>query len=136
MDYVKCIDIVKMIGEHQNDLWGKFILRKCYEQELGTDISWRTKQAQEQGAGIINIRDLLIKKLDDISYKQSTTMALSEGVIIKDKEQLYYYTIFRTYFCPPKDEECSSTRCPKCNCCFKWKGRFCRTCGAFPVIPQ
>jgi asparagine synthase (glutamine-hydrolysing) len=136
MYYVKSIDIVKMVGEHANDLWGKFILRKCYEQEIGTDIAWRTKLAQEQGAGITNIRDLLLKKFDDISYKENTTRALSEGVIIKDKEQLYYYTIFRSYFSPPKDEKCSSARCPKCNCCFRWKGTFCRICGAFPVIPR
>ena len=136
MYYVKCIDIVKMIGEHVNELWGKFILRKCYEYELGAEIVWRTKLAQEQGAGTIKIRDLLIKNLDDISYKEHTTKALSEGVIIKDKEHLYYYKIFRNYFSPPKEEECSSSRCPKCNCCFKWKGRFCRTCGAFPVTPR
>jgi asparagine synthase (glutamine-hydrolysing) len=135
MDYCKSINIVKMIGEHETELWGKFILRKCFEQELGTKIVWRTKLAQEQGAGIINIRNLLMNNVDDLSYEEETTKALSEGVIIKDKEQLYYYKVFRTYFPPPKDEECSSTRCPKCNCCFKWNGRFCRTCGAFPVIP-
>ncbi|MCD6037899.1 MAG: putative asparagine synthase [Nitrososphaeraceae archaeon] len=134
--YAKSIDIVKLIGEHLNDSWGKFILRKCYEQELGNEIVWRPKLAQEQGAGVINIRDLLIKNLDDGSYKQNTTKALSEGVIIKDKEQLYYYSIFRMYFSPPKEEECLSVRCPKCNCCFKWKGRFCRTCGSFPVEPR
>jgi asparagine synthase (glutamine-hydrolysing) len=134
--YAKSIDIVKLIGEHLNDWWGKFILRKCYEQELGNEIVWRPKQAQEQGAGVINIRDLLIKNLDDGSYKQNTTKALSEGVIIKDKEQLYYYSIFRMYFSPPKEEECLSVRCPKCNCCFKWRGSFCRTCGSFPVEPR
>ncbi len=133
MRYAKCIDTVKMIGEHVNEFWGKFILRRCYEHQLGSDVVWRTKLAQEQGAGTIKIRDILIKNLDDTSYRENTTKALSEGVIIKDKEQLYYYTIFRKFFSPPKEEQCSSSRCPKCNCCFKWKGRFCRTCGAFPV---
>lgn len=135
MHYAKCIDTVKMIGEHVNELWGKFILRRCYEHQLGSGVVWRTKLAQEQGAGTIKIRDILIKNLDDTSYRENITKALSEGVTIKDKEQLYYYKIFRKYFSPPKEEQCSSSRCPKCNCCFKWKGRFCRTCGAFPVIP-
>jgi asparagine synthase (glutamine-hydrolysing) len=136
MYYCKSIDIDKMVGKHVNELWGKFVLRKCFEQELGAKIVWRTKLAQEEGAGIINIRNLLMKRLDDSSYKEDITKALFEGVIIKDKEQLYYYKIFRTYFSPPKYEECSSARCPNCSCCFKWKGRFCRTCGAFPVTPH
>jgi asparagine synthase (glutamine-hydrolysing) len=136
MDYAKSVDIVKLKGEYMNVSWGKFILRKCYEHELGAEIVWRSKLPQEEGSGIINLREVLIKKIKDSSYKYNATKALAEGVLIRDKEQLYYYSIFRKYFSPPKEEECSSARCPKCNCCFTWKGRFCRTCGAFPVVPQ
>ncbi|MDQ3983862.1 MAG: asparagine synthase-related protein, partial [Thermoproteota archaeon] len=38
--YAKSIDNAKLIGEHLNDSWGKFILRKCYEHELGNEIVW------------------------------------------------------------------------------------------------
>jgi asparagine synthase (glutamine-hydrolysing) len=61
---------------------------------------------------------------------------LSEGVSIRNKEHLYYYLLYRRRFPPPGVEyKGSEPRCPNCLCQFKWKGRYCRTCGSYPVLP-
>jgi asparagine synthase (glutamine-hydrolysing) len=68
-----------------------------------------------------------------------------ESVKIRSKEHLHYYAIFRSYFPPPKEEEendddnnnndgCRS-RCSECRGCIATDARFCRKCGAFPVVP-
>src|SRR3712207_3337103 len=62
-----------------------------------------------------------------------------ENVKIRSKEHLHYYAIFRSYFPPPKeegkdDDNCTS-RCSDCRGCIAPDTRFCRKCGAFPVVP-
>jgi asparagine synthase (glutamine-hydrolysing) len=132
--YAKSIDVSHKIGRYRGYQWGKFILRKCFESDLGKEIVWRQKFAQEEGAGTVKIKKYFSNSFDE-DYQIETKQALSSGVKIRDKEHLYYYKLFRKYFSSPRDEECSSLRCPECNGCFNSIGKFCRICGAFPVIP-
>ena len=136
LTYAKSINTSEKIGEHSGQVWGKFILRRCYEFELGKQIAWRSKLAQEQGAGITNIKDFISKNMDDRVFHLGKKQALSDGVRIRDKEHLYYYIIFRKFFSPPKNESCPYRRCPECNGCFNSITQFCRICGAFPVAPR
>ena len=137
-NYAKSIDPTKKIGKYSGQWWGKLILRKCFEGELGKEIVWRPKLAQEQGAGIIRIKNMIINSMDNMTFHLERKKALSEGVRIRDKEHLYYYNIFRRYFSTPKEEDCpsDSARCPECSGCMNQINKFCRICGAFPVAPK
>jgi asparagine synthase (glutamine-hydrolysing) len=54
--FAKSIDISMKIGEYQNKMWGKFILRKCFQKwEHLEQIAWRDKEAQEEGSGFSKI---------------------------------------------------------------------------------
>lgn len=132
-EYAKSIPAAEKVGEHQGKKWGKFGLRKCFEGELG-DLAWRQKMAQEQGAGT----DLFYKYIDsmigDATYATKAKIALAEGVRLRSKEHLHYYAMFRSYNAPPKEEK-GGLRCTECSGPFKWNGKFCRTCGAYPVTP-
>jgi asparagine synthase (glutamine-hydrolysing) len=135
-DYARSIDISEKVGSYRGKNWGKFVLRKCFEQELGEDIAWRSKRAQEKGANITPITGTINEVLDDDKFLIEKTNALSDGVSIRDKEHLYYYLLYRRKFPPPGTEYGGSEpRCPNCRCQFKWKGRYCRTCGSYPVFP-
>jgi asparagine synthase (glutamine-hydrolysing) len=137
LSYAKSIQTVEKIGEYQALRWGKFILRKCYESDLGEEIAWRPKLAQEEGAGTTNIRSFISRKLDDRYFTLGEKNALSESTKIRDKEHLYYYLLYRKYFSAPKDEACDGhPRCPECKGCFTTAGQFCRICGSFPVKPE
>ena len=137
LSYAKSIQTVQKIGEYHALKWGKFILRKCYESDLGEEIVWRPKLAQEEGAGTTNIKSFISRKMDDWSFSLGEKNALYESTKIRDKEHLCYYLLYRKYFSPPKDEDCNGhPRCPECKGCFTTAGQFCRICGSFPVKPE
>ena len=134
MEYAKSLPVDAKVGDHDGRKWGKFILRTCYEPMLGSRIAWRTKLAQEQGAGTDRFEGYVSERIDDLTFSNKSAIAKSEGVALRSKEHLHYYTVFRSYFAAPKEERCS-LRCPSCKACIDVDGRFCRTCGAYPVTP-
>jgi asparagine synthase (glutamine-hydrolysing) len=128
------------VGEHDGKKWGKFILRKCFEPALGS-LVWRPKLAQEQGAATDRYQHYIEEMIDNLTFANKKRIAQEqESVTIRSKEHLHYYAIFRSYFPPPKEEEedddgtCRS-RCSECRGCVALDARFCRTCGAFPIVP-
>ena len=131
----KSIKPVEKIGYYQGQAWGKYILRKCYQSELGEEIVWRPKLAQELGAGTAIMKDLISSYMEDDQFMEGRGQATSDGVTIRDKEHLYYYLLFRKYFSAPKNELCPDVRCPQCRACCNPLDRFCHTCGAFPIKP-
>jgi asparagine synthase (glutamine-hydrolysing) len=134
--FAKALSVEEKVGEHAGKKWGKFVLRKCFESELG-DLVWRDKMAQEQGAATDRFQSYIGEMIDDLTFANKARIAKEQdGVTIRSKEHLNYYAIFRSYFPPPKEESKNcELHCPQCQACFKTTGRFCRTCGAFPVTP-
>ena len=134
ISFAKSMNVSEKVGEHAGLKWGKFALRKCFEPALG-DIAWRQKLAQEQGAATGKYQSFVEDTIDDLTFANKVKIAKEEdGVRIRSKEHLHYYGIFRNYFSPPKEEGCKM-RCPECSGCIAQDGRFCRICGAFPVMP-
>jgi asparagine synthase (glutamine-hydrolysing) len=142
--FAKLIDVNYKVGEHGGKKWGKFILRRCFEPALGS-LAWRPKLAQEQGAATDRYQEYIEEIIDNLTFANKKRIAQEqESVKIRSKEHLHYYAIFRSYFPPPKEEEdddnnnnndsCRS-RCSECQGCIATDARFCRKCGAFPVVP-
>jgi asparagine synthase (glutamine-hydrolysing) len=133
--YAKSIDAGEKVGERNGQKWGKFMLRRCFERELG-ELAWRPKMAQEQGGATDLFHSFIEQRIDDGTYANRIKRAQEESVTIRSKEHLNYYAIFRSYFPPPREESgnCQFV-CPQCRACIGQDGRYCRTCGAFPVTP-
>jgi asparagine synthase (glutamine-hydrolysing) len=132
--FAKSMSAIDKVGEHNGKKFGKFVLRKCFEATLG-ELVWRPKLAQEQGAATDRYQNYIDEMVDDLTFVNRAKWAKEQdGVVMRSKEHLHYYAIFRRYFSPPKEEDCES-RCPECLGCMAPDGRFCRTCGAFPVAP-
>ena len=134
MGYAKSIPVEEKVGVHDGRTYGKYNLRVCYEKVLGPKIAWRSKLAQEQGAGTERFHEFVEERIDDLTFSNRAKTASQEGVTLRSKEHLYYYAIFRSHFGPPKEVTCEF-RCTDCHGCMSKVGRFCRTCGAFPVTP-
>lgn len=138
--FAKSIDISMKIGRYKNKLWGKFILRKCFENWQHLEkFAWREKEAQEEGSGFSKIgnyfeNQFLTNKefIDEIQRIKEM-----ESVNIRNKEHLFYYITYRKYFSPPRSQIglIEQRICPDCNGSFMWNGKFCRRCGAYPVNP-
>jgi asparagine synthase (glutamine-hydrolysing) len=137
--FAKKISVNEKVGIHDGKKWGKFILRRCFEPALGP-LVWRSKFAQAQGAATDRYEQHIEEKIDDLTFANKKRIAEEqESVRIRSKEHLHYYAIFRSYFPPPKeegkdDDNCTS-RCSDCRGCIAHDTRFCRKCGAFPVVP-
>jgi asparagine synthase (glutamine-hydrolysing) len=135
-NYAQRIDTSEKIGHYEGKNWGKFILRKCFEEDIGKEITWRAKRAQERGANITPITNVISEAFDDDRFVFENRKAMDEGVMIRNREHLYYYLLYRRKFPAPRmDDEDFKFRCPKCLCPFTWEGSYCRTCGSYPVSP-
>jgi asparagine synthase (glutamine-hydrolysing) len=135
LSYATSVPLSKKIGKYSGNFWGKYILRKCFQSELGYDFAWRNKMAQEEGAGTVNLKNHFENDYDERTFVIKIRSALNERVNISSKEQLHYYEIFRSYYCPPANEECLDSRCPKCCGCVSAHDTYCKICGSFPINP-
>ena len=140
MKFAKSIDISMKIGQYQNRLWGKFILRKCFEKwQHQEKPAWREKEAQEEGSGFSKIINYFENQfITNKEYLEEIKRIKEiESVKIRNKEHLFYYLTYRKYFLPPRSQKglMEGRICPDCKGSFKWRGKFCRLCGAYPVNP-
>ena len=137
--FAKSIDISMKIGEFKNRMWGKFVLRKCFQQQERLEqLAWREKEAQEEGSGFSKIAHYLDQIFSNQEFLDNVKrIKEKEDVRIRNKEHLFYYLLYRKYFLPPGSQKdlIQKRICPDCTCNYIWNGHFCRICGAYPVNP-
>ena len=66
--FAKKINVNEKVGAYDGKKWGKFILRKCFEPELGP-VVWRSKLAQEQGAATDCYKQYVEEMIDDLTLQ-------------------------------------------------------------------
>ncbi len=123
------------IQEERGEVWGKWILRKAYEDVLPPEIRWRDKNPIEVGSGTTILPKYLAKKISDSEFKVKKKKILeSDKVTIRDKEQLIYYEAYREVVGVPFAKDPDARTCPQCNSNVADNAVVCRTCGAYPII--
>ena len=121
------------VGEKEGQLYGKWILRKAYEKLLPREIVWRVKTPIEYGSGTTTLPSFFDSKISDKEFKAKKREYLQgDKVVIRDKEQLFYYEIYRSAIGVPKPTRRGRT-CPQCNSNIQERTTYCRTCGAYPI---
>ena len=134
MDFAKSLPLDYKINEQKGKKYGKWILRKTFEKKIPNSIVWRKKSAMQDGAGTSGLIDLFSTMLSNKFFNEQTKRVKKyENVIIKSKESLYYYMIYRKYFDIPSDLHSSKLKCPDCQYKIELDSKFCRMCGAFPI---
>jgi len=134
MDFAKSLPLDYKINMQNGKKYGKWILRKTFEKKIPNSIVWRKKSAMQDGAGTSGLIDLFSAMLPNKFFNEQTKrIKESENVIIKSKESLYYYMIYRKYFDIPSDLHSSKSKCPNCQYKIELGSKFCRMCGAFPI---
>ncbi len=74
----------------------KWILRRAFEKELGSKVAWREKQQFDQGSGSSDmLTEVAEEAISDEEFEKETAEA---PVPVRNKEELYYYRIFRRYY--------------------------------------
>jgi asparagine synthase (glutamine-hydrolysing) len=122
------------IGTEKGRTYGKWILRKAFEGILPGEIVWRVKTLIECGSGTITLPDLFNRRISDADFDVKRRKYLDEdGVKIRDKEQLFYYEVYRSSMGVPHPTSLEGKICPQCNSNVDGKASYCRTCGAYPI---
>lgn len=136
MDWAKKLPIKLKINMTDGVKYGKWILRKAYEDVIPKDVIWRPKAPLEAGTGTEVLRTFFndVFTEEEFEEKKKTILA-KDDVKIQDKEQLLYYQHFRKKFGKPKDvyPDNGGIQCPYCKGYVKTKIQFCKICGTYPI---
>jgi len=133
-DFAMKLDSRYKVQTESGQVYGKWILRKAYEGILPREIVWRVKTPIEYGSGTTILPDLFNQKISDTEFDDERRRYFAkDGVTIRDKEQLFYYEIYRSLIGVPHPTNKEGKICPQCNSSVPEKATFCRTCGAYPI---
>ncbi len=131
--YAMGMDSGYKVGIEGGQVYGKFILRKAFEEMLPREITWRAKTPIEAGSGTSALPKFFGERVKDAEYLEKRSLYFREdGVTVRDKEQLAYYEAYRAEFGAPRHAT-PGKACPQCNSGVPEGATFCRTCGAYPI---
>ncbi len=128
------LDVSLKVRSERGQTWGKWILRKAFEDIMSPEIVWRVKAPIEVGSGTTIFPSLFDARISDVEFSQKKTKYLGEDrVVIRSKEHLFCYEIYRSIFGVPYLSAVNTRTCPDCNSGVEEGASFCRTCGAYPI---
>jgi len=120
------------VREENGKRQGKWILRKTFEQHIPKQITWREKSPMQDGSGTSGLTNLFESVISEEHFvEKKLTVEKTDGVIIRSRESMYYYEVFRKMFGSPADKRSENT-CPYCKHGVG-RSKFCRMCGSFPI---
>lgn len=122
------------IQNEKGRIWGKWIIRKAFEGVLPEEVVWRVKMPIEHGSGTTTLPSIIDKKISDKEFKEKRSEYLvKDKVMIRNKEQMFYYEIYKSALGVPHPTDPKRKLCPQCNSNVTEKTTYCRTCGAYPI---
>ncbi|MGH1566831.1 MAG: asparagine synthase C-terminal domain-containing protein [Nitrosopumilus sp.] len=120
------------VRDEKGKRYGKWILRKTFEKYIPQQIAWREKSPMQEGAGTAGLTDLFNSVINEEQFVEKKLVTEKEDkVIIRSRESMHYYEIFKKLFGSPVDNNAENV-CPYCKHMVK-NSKFCRMCGAFPI---
>jgi asparagine synthase (glutamine-hydrolysing) len=134
VEFVKELGPQHLVGQRKGKKYGKFILRVAFEDLIGKRLAWRKKTPVEHGSGTTALSWYYSEKIGDNEFLEEKRRILRDDrVIIRDKEHLHYYKLFRNIYPPPVQASSTPYRCPSCWADAPKESTFCVVCGAYPI---
>jgi len=126
IDLALQMSIELKIKKDGQTVWGKWALRKAFEDVLPKRIVWQTKRPLEKGSGMEKIREVLSSKVSDAEWKSA-----SENLPIKfiNREHYYYYKVYKDVVGDIPKPEIGENKCPGCGTGIKKNKFHCKICG-------
>ena len=127
------LPIDSLINKKNKTVFGKWILRKAFENDLPSSVVWRQKIPMQDGSGTAALTKLFESIItDEIFNEKSKKIKENDGVTIRTKESLHYYETYRKEFEIPNTKN-GMNLCSDCNSEITNNSKFCRMCGKFPL---
>jgi asparagine synthase (glutamine-hydrolysing) len=112
------------IRRENDKVFGKWILRKSFEDVLPKEIVWQSKRPLEYGSGFNRLRQIISDKVCDEEFRES-----AYPVKVMSKEHLYYYKIYKKVVGKIPKPKSNEKSCPGCGAGISKDGFHCKTCG-------
>jgi len=131
--FVETLPVNLLVNQNNGIKFGKWILRKAFENDLPSSIIWREKTPMQDGSGTVGLIKMFDSVItDDIFKEKSKKIKSEDNVIIRTKESLHYYELYKENFRIP---ECTNrkSQCSDCNAEIVSNSNFCKMCGKFPI---
>ena len=130
-ELAKIIPVSMKVKNENEKRYGKWILRKMFEEHIPQQIAWRDKSPMQDGSGTVGLTNLFHSVISEEKFvEKKLTTENQDGVVIRSRESMYYYEIFKKLYGSPVDE--NQNTCPYCKHKVE-NSKFCRMCGAFPI---
>ena len=130
-EFAKKISSELKVKKENNKRYGKWILRKAFEKKIPERIAWRDKSPMQEGSGTVGLTNLFDSIIDNEKFEEKKkNIQNTDGVIIRSKESMHYYEIFRKTYGIETGK--TDSVCPYCKYDTS-NSKFCRMCGAFPI---
>ncbi len=126
IDFALGVDPNLKVKERNGRKYGKWLLRKAFEAELG-EVAWRAKEPIEFGSGTTKLRAIISSKIPDTEFEQKKR---DYGMKFMNKEHLYFYEIYRAVVGEvPRSQDKKRNECPLCKAELPEKKLHCKICG-------
>ena len=134
-DFAISLDYEDLVCEYEGKRFGKRILREAFSTLLPGEIAWRVKTPIEYGSGSTALKQLAEQSVSDAEFERECQRAAKQELVkLRDKEQCFYYQMYRGVLSPPKDLVRGEKNCPECQApATRPDMKYCRMCGAYPI---
>jgi len=130
---VETLPVNLLINQKDGIKFGKWILRKAFENDLPSNVIWREKTPMQDGSGTVGLTKLFDSLvIDDIFEEKTKKIKSEDNITIRTKESLHYYELYKENFRIPEYQS-QKNLCPDCNAELSSNSKFCRMCGKFPI---
>ena len=130
---VETLPINHLVNEKNGIKFGKWVLRKAFENDLPSSIIWRKKTPMQDGSGTAGLTKMFDSVITDDIFEEKTKKIKNEdNVRIRTKESLHYYELYKENFKIPEFHS-GKNSCSDCNTELVINSNFCRMCGKFPL---
>jgi len=132
IELVETLPVNLLINQKDGIKFGKWILRKAFENELPPNVIWRKKTPMQDGSGTVGLTKLFDSLItDDIFEEKAKKIKSGDNITIRTKESLHYYELYKESFRVPEYQ--GENTCSDCNAEIVNNSKFCRMCGKFPI---
>ncbi len=134
-DFALWLGYEDVVGDYQGQRFGKKILREAFSNVLPKEIAWRLKTPIEYGSGSTALKQLVEQSVSDTVFERERERAATHDLVkLRDKEQCFYYLMYRNLLRPPKELARNVKTCMHCQApVLRPDMTYCRTCGAYPI---
>ena len=123
----------QLVNQKNGTKFGKWILRKAFENDLPQNVIWREKTPMQNGSGTNGLTKLFDSVItDDVFQEKVKKIKNEDDVLIRTKESLHYYELYKENF-EIHESDSEKNICSDCKAELVINSNFCRMCGRFPL---